>query len=31
LIFVIAIGLSIIPANIIGAIMRERVSNLKHL
>lgn len=27
----VAIGLSMIPANVIGAILRERVKNLKHL
>lgn len=31
LISVVAIGLSIIPANIVGAILRERERNLKHL
>ena len=31
LICVVAIGLTMIPANVIGAILRERVKNLKHL
>lgn len=31
LIFVIAVGLSLIPANIVGSILRERERNLKHL
>lgn len=31
LIFVVAVGFSMIPANIVGAILREREKNLKHL